>query len=1621
MHRSGTSALTQVLGLAGAALPAHLMSPQPMNEKGFFESTAIFELHEEMLSEFGSSWDDLSPMQEGWEATGLANDFADRMADAVLAEFGRSPLFVLKDPRICRLVPFWQDVLSRLEVESRFVIPVRNPLEVSASLARAQGMDEQRARLLWLQHFLLAERDTRGLSRVFVTYAELVEDWRRVLGRVVDEFGIVLPRWSRRAEAEIDGFLSKQLRHHEIPDESVEVRADVAEWVRDAYGWAEKAARGKAPSSRTLDRLTEKFFAAESVFGPIVASTEHQRREEATELLRLREVVEGLEAESHPHEMAASPTSGLEQRMDEMSGSMKKLMLLWAADMHSKGGMGQAYFEQIVSDLQGDREPLVQEIELVQLAAQQGATATEEQVAAEISRLESALSVANADLERLRVVAAERDSMRDRVVQAEAELEQRRREIEASETRLAKVEQRALEQDATVEDQRNRLSDFGAATQRLETVEAEREELRGRVQTLDEELQSLLQRSHESGLENEARVAKLEREVELLRGVDERLQEETASVGRLAAETARLEAVVDGQARLLEGAESASAKLSEVEERLVHRESELTQALIKVEAFERDVPVLRNELGEREVERDGLRAEVAQANLSLSSLEQERLEAVSRIAELHASSEAGTARLSAVEVELASRNAELAESREAVSSSKVELVSLRGELSESAARVESLHASSEAGAARLSSLEVELARRDAELVETRESVSSSNVELASLRGELLAVAREAKAAEDLRSKLAEGELALTEARRTGVTLQEELSSVGKALESERQDHARIGQLEAALESKEIELQRHRAGLREVGRLRERLIKSERAFEGLREDAEHASEANAAALSEATTECEAREGRLSEQEVQLGSARVMYEDLRLHAARVESELEIERRSLEVVGSELENERRSLEVVAAELAESNQRLATIDLEDSEKREEEGRRFDARMPGPFRRQFDVESEVFVESSTLLGLPKRFGRVLYWALTLRLRQKMKERKIAERLRASGVFDADHYRTISPESAQALGDPVMHYVRHGASEGRNPNAAFDTRFYLETNEDVRSSRENPLDHFMSHGWQESRQPHPYFDSDYYLRSNPDVATTGENPLRHWLESGWREGRLSVRSELLDVFRASWRSGRQNERAAHGASGTAEAETENAGRVPSPGELAADKESVVASGEPVAPNAIFRFERVGIDRDRLAHHDDPIVIVVTHELPYPPRAGNQYRIHRYIRWLESRGYQILTFYSPLPGVDVSERDISLASAEVENLIVSERSGRLRASLPVHLEPIFRALDGKAVLPVAPQERFEGETDDRFRERVSLESAYCPDSLVQLLVHVDGELPPGRFLITNYVWLTRFLSLLRPETRSLIDTHDRFSSKAEKVAAQGIPGELDLTEEQERQLLLRGDVVMAIQYEEAAAFRRIVPERPVLTVGVDFDFAENAESDINESEAGPPTVGMIGSQNAMNIKGANEFLRHVWPLLRREVGEARLLVAGHVGSAIPTGLPGVEIMGPVDDVGEFYRQCHVVVNPTSAGTGLKVKTVEAIAHRRALVSWPLGVEGVPEPLLDFCYVATDWYEFFLRLEELLSSKRPDGAVAREASAVVEELLSPASVYAALGDEVDQHCRQTALDD
>ena len=110
-------------------------------------------------------------------------------------------------------------------------------------------------------------------------------------------------------------------------------------------------------------------------------------------------------------------------------------------------------------------------------------------------------------------------------------------------------------------------------------------------------------------------------------------------------------------------------------------------------------------------------------------------------------------------------------------------------------------------------------------------------------------------------------------------------------------------------------------------------------------------------------------------------------------------------------------------------------------------------------------------------------------------------------------LFDAGYYLAQNPDIAQAGIDPILHYIRFGVQEGRNPHPLFDTSFYLEQNPDVAQAGLNPLVHYLGWGTHEGRDPHPLFDTSFYLEQNPDVAQAGLNPLVHYLGWGTHEGR----------------------------------------------------------------------------------------------------------------------------------------------------------------------------------------------------------------------------------------------------------------------------------------------------------------------------------------------------------------------------------------------------------------------------------------------------------------------------------------------------------------------------
>ena len=91
--------------------------------------------------------------------------------------------------------------------------------------------------------------------------------------------------------------------------------------------------------------------------------------------------------------------------------------------------------------------------------------------------------------------------------------------------------------------------------------------------------------------------------------------------------------------------------------------------------------------------------------------------------------------------------------------------------------------------------------------------------------------------------------------------------------------------------------------------------------------------------------------------------------------------------------------------------------------------------------------------------------------------------------------------------------NPLVHYVRYGANENRNPIPLFNTAYYLRQYPDVVESGLNPLAHYIECGAHQGRKPNSLFDTAYYLRQYPDVVESGLNPLAHYIECGAHQGR----------------------------------------------------------------------------------------------------------------------------------------------------------------------------------------------------------------------------------------------------------------------------------------------------------------------------------------------------------------------------------------------------------------------------------------------------------------------------------------------------------------------------
>jgi hypothetical protein len=280
MHRSGTSAFTGLLIQLGAQGPRTLMQPDEHNPLGFWESDAFCAFHERLLHAAGTAWDGWTRFTPNDLGTETAAQFADGFRALLQREFGDAPLFVVKDPRICRFVPFWLRNLAEADITPAAIITVRSPLEVAQSLAARNGFLLEQSLLLWLRHMLDAEFETRTINRSVVRYRDLLEDWRTVTDKISTDINVAWPSESAATDMEIADFLKPELCHHAIGLEALDVSPPLSRWVRQTCEAFELLLEPQAPRIHdafdALDNIRREFDGVTCVFGPLLDRQRHE-------------------------------------------------------------------------------------------------------------------------------------------------------------------------------------------------------------------------------------------------------------------------------------------------------------------------------------------------------------------------------------------------------------------------------------------------------------------------------------------------------------------------------------------------------------------------------------------------------------------------------------------------------------------------------------------------------------------------------------------------------------------------------------------------------------------------------------------------------------------------------------------------------------------------------------------------------------------------------------------------------------------------------------------------------------------------------------------------------------------------------------------------------------------------------------------------------------------------------------------------------------------------------------------------------------------------------------------------------------------------------------------------
>lgn len=234
-----------------------------------------------------------------------------------------------------------------------------------------------------------------------------------------------------------------------------------------------------------------------------------------------------------------------------------------------------------------------------------------------------------------------------------------------------------------------------------------------------------------------------------------------------------------------------------------------------------------------------------------------------------------------------------------------------------------------------------------------------------------------------------------------------------------------------------------------------------------------------------------------------------------------------------------------------------------------------------------------------------------------------------------------------------------------------------------------------------------------------------------------------------------------------------------------------------------------------------------------------------------------------------------------------------------------------------------------------------------------------------ETHPCHALIVEYITHEPYVRNLDTGCLKIIDTHDVMSLRMQAFANHGRGHHIQISEAEELHWLGTFDKVVAIQKEEYDFLaKKLGPEKVILA-----HHALRPQSCFKDRE--PKRLIYLAGRSPANLDSIEWLLKRVLPLIEHLPVEIHLY--GAICGVIPTRLtqnPRIILHGEIENQIDAYSAGDIVLNPVLYGGGLKIKTVEAMAHGLPLVTTDEGARGLSD-IANKCFLVANSPEEFAR--------------------------------------------------